>query len=319
VLRDHTAGDPMREGVIWANLTPGEIARRLKDKGTPASVPVVRGLLRRHRYARREAQKRLATRRHKGRDGQFRNTARLRALYEASANPVVSVDTKKKEFLGNLYRAGKLYTREELRTLDHDFPSDAEGVVIPHGLYDLKRDHGHVNPGASRDTSRFACDSLAAWWRKHGAVNYPGATSLLLPCDGGGSNSGEPARVQGGAARAGGPAGVGDPGGSLPSGRLEVQPDRAPGVPARDAGLPGGGVHVGGAGEGAGGEGRGEGRAGGDGGCQGGRIPGGGEGARRVQAGDEDCIRRDAAEVELPRHPQTQASGKAEEKSQDGG
>lgn len=179
----------MREGVIWTDLTPGEISRRLKDKGTPASAPVVRGLLRRHGYARRKAQKRLPTRRHKDRDAQFRNIARLRAAYEASGAPILSVDTKKKEFIGNLYRAGRLYTREELRTLDHDFPSDAEGVVIPHGIYDLKRNHGHVNLGTSRDTSRFACDSLAAWWRRHGAVHYPRASSVLILCDGGGSNA----------------------------------------------------------------------------------------------------------------------------------
>src|SRR5262249_46135990 len=136
-----------------------------------------------------KAQKRLATRQHKDRDQQFRNIARLRAEYEASPNPILSIDTKKKELLGNLYRAGKLFTREELRTLDHDFPSDAEGVIIPHGRYDLKRKHGHLNLGSSHDTSRFACDSIALWWQRHGLVYYPQATSLLLLCDGGGSNS----------------------------------------------------------------------------------------------------------------------------------
>jgi hypothetical protein len=113
----------------------------------------------------------------------------LRGEYLACGNPVVSIDTKKKEFLGNLYRDGKLYTREELATLDHDFPSDAEGVVIPHGLYDLRRNHGHINLGASHDTSRFACDSIAHWWRRHGLVHYPRASSMLLLCDGGGSNA----------------------------------------------------------------------------------------------------------------------------------
>jgi DDE family transposase len=179
----------MREGVKWTNLTPAQIAQRLAEKGTPVSVPVVRQLLQRHGYVKRKAQKRLATRQHKDRDQQFRNIARLRAEYEASANPILSIDTKKKELLGNLYRAGKLFTKEELRTLDHDFPSDAEGVIIPHGLYDLKRNHGHVNLGSSHDTSRFACDSIAWWWHRHGSVNYPKATSLLLLCDGGGSNS----------------------------------------------------------------------------------------------------------------------------------
>ena len=179
----------MREGVIWTNLTPGEISQRLKDMGTSASIPVVRGLLGLHGYARRKAQKRLPTRRHKDQDAQFRNIARLRAAYEASVDPVLSIDTKKKEFIGRLFRAGKLWTLEELETLDHDFPSDAEGVAIPHGLYDLKANHGHVNLGTSRDTSRFACDSIAAWWHRHGKARYPDARSLLLLCDGGGSNS----------------------------------------------------------------------------------------------------------------------------------
>jgi hypothetical protein len=189
VLRDFTAGDPMRQGVIWTNLTPARIAERLAHMGTPVSVPVVRQLLRKHGYRKRKAQKRLSTRLHKQRDEQFKNIARLRAEYEASANPILSIDTKKKELIGNLYRDGKLYTKEELRTLDHDFPSLADGVIIPHGLYDTKRNHGHINLGLSRDTSRFACDSIALWWREHGPTCYPKATSLLLLCDGGGSNS----------------------------------------------------------------------------------------------------------------------------------
>jgi len=179
----------MRQGVIWTNLTPAEIALRLGEKGTPVSVPVVQQLLERHGYVRRKAQKRLSKQQHKNRDQQFQNIARLRAEYLASANPVLSIDTKKKEFLGNLYRDGKLFTREELRTLDHDFPSDAEGVIIPHGLYDLKRNHGHIHLGESHDTSRFACDSIGLWWQKHGLSNYPQATVILLLCDGGGSNS----------------------------------------------------------------------------------------------------------------------------------
>jgi hypothetical protein len=189
VLRDFTAGDPMRERVIWTNLTLEEIAHRLAERGTPVSVTVVRQLLDRHGYRRRKAQKRRSLKQHKDRDQQFRNIARLRAEYEASPNPILSIDTKKKEMLGNFYRDGKLFVLEELRTLDHDFPSFADGVIIPHGLYDLKRNHAHINLGCSRDTSRFACDSLGLWWGKYGRPNYPDATSLLLLCDGGGSNA----------------------------------------------------------------------------------------------------------------------------------
>ena len=99
------------------------------------------------------------------------------------------MDTKKKEHLGNLYRAGQLYTLEEVRTLDHDFVSYAEGIVIPHSIYDLKHNSGYINLGTSHDTSQFACDSLRNWWYNQGRALYPEATALLILCDGGGSNS----------------------------------------------------------------------------------------------------------------------------------
>jgi Rhodopirellula transposase DDE domain len=91
--------------------------------------------------------------------------------------------------IGNLYRPGTLYTQATVETLDHDFPSLAEGVVIPHGIYDLQRNHGYVNLGTSHDPSEFACDSLRQWWQAYGQLADPAATSLLILCDGGGSNS----------------------------------------------------------------------------------------------------------------------------------
>lgn len=90
--------------------------------------------------------------------------------------------------IGNFFRSGTLYTKEVIETFDHDWPSAASGVVIPHGLYDLKRNEGFVTLGTSHDTSEFACDSLRWWWLNHGRDDYPQATSLLLLCDGGGSN-----------------------------------------------------------------------------------------------------------------------------------
>jgi hypothetical protein len=94
--------------------------------------------------------------------------------------------------IGNFYRPGTLYTQATVQTLDHDFPSLAEGVVIPHGIYDLKQNQGYVTLGTSHDTSAFACDSLRQWWQTQGHALYPGADSLLLLCDGGGSNSARP-------------------------------------------------------------------------------------------------------------------------------
>lgn len=189
VLQDYTAGDPMREGVRWTNLRVKEIVGRLAAAGTPVSKTVVKDLLRKPHYVKRKAQKAQAMGHHPDRNAQFEYIAQLKQTYQESENPIVSLDTKKKELLGNFYRPGQLYTQEVVKTFDHDFPSAALGVVIPHGLYDLKRNLGHVNLGTSHDTSEFACDSLRRWWERQGHVAYPQATSLLLLCDSGGSNS----------------------------------------------------------------------------------------------------------------------------------
>jgi hypothetical protein len=76
-----------------------------------------------------------------------------------------------------------------VETFDHDFPSLADGVVIPHGIYDLQQNHGYITLGTSHDTSEFACDCLRQWWHDYGRAIYTRADSLLLLCDGGGSNS----------------------------------------------------------------------------------------------------------------------------------
>lgn len=176
-------------GVLWTNLSQRGIAAQLKVRGFRVSVAVVRQLLRRHRLGRRKARKTRVLKRHRDRDPQFKNIARLRAVYENSANPILSIDTKKKEFIGDLYRDGRAYTNQAATVLDHDFPSAARGVVYPHGLYDVKRNQGHINLGISHDTSRFACDSIASWWENIGHKWYPQAESILLLCDGGGSNA----------------------------------------------------------------------------------------------------------------------------------
>jgi hypothetical protein len=91
--------------------------------------------------------------------------------------------------IGNLYRPGTLYTQAPVETFAHDFPSLAAGVVIPHGIYDVQRNHGYVTLGTSHDTSACACDCLRQWWQHYGQPTYADADSLLLLCDGGGSNS----------------------------------------------------------------------------------------------------------------------------------
>jgi hypothetical protein len=192
VLREHTAGDPMDETVRWTNLTPGEIVQALRlDHEIKVSKKVVYQLLQKHHYRRRKAQKKTCLKSEiKHRDDQFKNIARLKAEFEAAGNPIVSMDTKKKEHLGNFYREGRLYTLQELHTYDHDFSNYAAGVVIPHSLYDPHLNIGYIQLGTSHDTSQFACDSFRLCWTTYyGRSHYPQATAILVLCDGGGSNS----------------------------------------------------------------------------------------------------------------------------------
>jgi hypothetical protein len=189
IIDPHTAGDPDQDGVLWTNLSRPRIAEALLQRGFRVSVAVVSQLLERHRLGRRKAQKTLPLGRHADRDRQFQVIVGHQAAFAESADPIVSMDTKHKEFLGLLFRQGRLYTQKAKKALDHDFPSAAFGVIYPHGFYDIKRNLGHLNLGLSHDTSRFACDSLGVWWQKYGQPAYPKARRLLLLCDGGGSNA----------------------------------------------------------------------------------------------------------------------------------
>lgn len=189
VVADHTAGDPMHENVVWTYLSSTEIAQRLDRLGTPVCPDTARSLLKEFGFRKRQSEKTKAMGNTPFRNEQFENIARLKQQYLDSPNPIISMDTKKKELLGEFFRAGQSWSDGANAVFDHDFPSYADGKIIPHGLYDLKRNVGHITLGVSRDTSQFACDSFRVWWQRHGARTYADAKSILLLCDGGGSNN----------------------------------------------------------------------------------------------------------------------------------
>jgi hypothetical protein len=189
VLEVRTAGDPDEEEVVWTEFSPSQLAEKVAEMGTPVSPPVVRDWLEEEGLALHKIAKVLAGGQSPDRDAQFQRIATLKAEYLDAGNPVFSLDTKAKERLGQLYRKGRVWTEQAFRAFDHDFPSWATGVVIPHGIYDLARNRGHINVGLSHDTSQFACDSLRWYWNRIGQRCYPAATSILLLCDCGGSNS----------------------------------------------------------------------------------------------------------------------------------
>jgi len=190
ILKDDIAGDPMNEKVRWTQLTHDDMKQRLSAQFTiQVSSTVIKKLLKKHGFKRRKAQKKETMKKVAGRNDQFKRIAELKALYQTVGNPIISMDTKKKEYLGNFYRDGKLYTTEAVSVNDHDFNSFANGVVIPHGIYDIQLNKAVINLGTSRDTGEFACDSFRLWWYTQGKQDYPQASSILLLCDGGGSNS----------------------------------------------------------------------------------------------------------------------------------
>lgn len=179
----------MRDGVLWTNLSLRELSRRLAALGTPASRRTIRRLLRHLKVGRRTARKKKSMGHHPDRDAQFHNISRLRQEYQAAGDPVISIDTKKKELLGNFHRPGTTYTERTVEAFDHDFPSVSGGKLIPHGVYDLGREQASIHLNTSHDTGELCCDSVALWWREHGQTAYPDAKRLLILCDGGGSNS----------------------------------------------------------------------------------------------------------------------------------
>lgn len=189
LLEVRTAGDPDEPDVVWTDLSPSQIASAATDLGTPVSPPVVRDWLKDQGLRLHKIAKDLAGGDSPDRDAQFQRIAALKTAYLDAGNPVFSIDTKAKEHLGQLYRKGRVWTQQAFEAFDHDFPSWATGVVIPHGIYDLARNRGHINLGLSRDTSQFACDSFRWYWNRIGRQCYPTATSILWLCDCGGSNS----------------------------------------------------------------------------------------------------------------------------------
>jgi hypothetical protein len=139
-------------------------------------------------YVRRKMIKSLPMKEVAHRDEQFRHIGKLRDEFISCGLPILSIDTKKKELLGNFYRDGHLYTKESIKTFDHDFPSFSEGTIIPHGIYDVYQDKCYLTIKWSKDTAEFMCDNIAHHWESELKYLYPAASKMLLLCDGGGSN-----------------------------------------------------------------------------------------------------------------------------------
>jgi hypothetical protein len=188
VIETHTAGDPMREGVQWTDLTRSEIAAALGQEGFEVSTTIVDRLLDKFGFGLRKPRKVKTMGECADRDAQFKKIGVFKSRYLKAGLPVVSLDTKKREILGDYVRPGRVLSTAPLRGWDHDFPQRRLGVVIPHGIYDLGRNEGYVHLGTSHDTADFVIDSMFHWWNHHGGRQYRGARKMLVLFDSGGSS-----------------------------------------------------------------------------------------------------------------------------------
>jgi hypothetical protein len=188
LVAPHTAGDPMSDQK-WLNCRLTDLRQRLDGHGHRVSKPVLSRILRAHGYSLRANVKQDAGKQHPDRDQQFRYIRAQRSEHWESNQPVISVDTKKKELVGNFKNTGQIWCQTAEEVDAHDFPQDAVGRAVPYGIYDLRDTCGTVYIGQSADTPTFAVDNLAHWCRTELPERYPAASRVLIEADSGGSNS----------------------------------------------------------------------------------------------------------------------------------
>jgi Rhodopirellula transposase DDE domain len=183
-------GDPMSP-LRWTTRSTRNLAAVLTGQGHKVGADVVADLLREQGFSLQSNVKTLEGTQSPDRDAQFRYVNEQVKAHQGDGQPVVSVDTKKKELVGPFANAGREWRPkgDPVRVDTHDFPSSAVGKVVPYGIYDLAANTGWVNVGTDHDTAAFAVQSLRRWWDSVGISDYPDATSLLVTADSGGSNS----------------------------------------------------------------------------------------------------------------------------------
>jgi Rhodopirellula transposase DDE domain len=188
LIEEHTAGSPVDQNIRWTNCSAGELAMQLQELGFQIGPDALRRIL----FDELGLSQRQAFKDESGcnfpqRDEQFQFIERQRKLFERKGLPVLSIDTKKKEILGNFFHPGRAYTDGRVRVQDHDFVT-AEQRLTPYGVYDTVRNEGLMYLATGPDTSLLACDAIWAWWEQLGSKHYLHVPKLLLLCDCGGSN-----------------------------------------------------------------------------------------------------------------------------------
>jgi len=189
IMEENTAGNPMKT-IKWTNKSTYAIANALERKGHSISEDTVGRMLKEDKYSLQTNKKMYEGKSHADRDAQFHYINEQANKFLRKRQPIISVDTKKKELIGNFKNAGKTWRKkgkpEEVNV--YDFPTLANGKAVPYGAYDIALNKGFVNVGISSDTAEFAVESIRQWWKQLGKKHYPKAKELLITADSGGSN-----------------------------------------------------------------------------------------------------------------------------------
>jgi transposase len=189
LVKDSTRGDP-QSSLLWTTKSVANLAGELGAQGHRCSPQTLWRLLREQGFSLQANAKTAEGKQHPDRDAQFRYIAAQAGGYLAAGDPVISVDAKKKEQVGEYGNAGREWRPkgDPVAVRDHDFPDEELGKVTPYGIYDVAASAGFVNVGTDHDTAAFAVESIRCWWNTLGRDRYPGARRLLVTADAGGSN-----------------------------------------------------------------------------------------------------------------------------------
>lgn len=172
----------------WIRSSLRHLSEQMEEKGHQVCPKTIGRLLKAMHYSLKANAKRDGGSQHPDRNVQFEYIEAQKQLFLSNGWPIVSVDAKKRELIGNFKNAGQTWCLEAEVVYDHDFASQAQGKAAPYGIYDVNHNRGYVYIGQSADTAEFAVDALSWWWQDFGQHDFPGAPCLLILCDCGGSN-----------------------------------------------------------------------------------------------------------------------------------
>ncbi len=190
-MEDDTAGSPMG-GLKWSRKSTYTVSEELSSIDIFISPKTTGKLIKDMDYSLRSNRKTIAETQHPDRNQQFEIIASMKKQFVELGQPIIAVDSKKKEMIGNFKNAGRRYAKDADRVLNHDFRSMAVGMANPYGIYDTIANTGTVVVGVSYDTPEFAVESIELWLTSYGLKQYSRTKKLLILCDAGGSNGYRP-------------------------------------------------------------------------------------------------------------------------------